>query len=225
MLTIEFEVKAEATNGTYDLDLDNVVLQDQDNVAISGVTVTDATATVTVEPIIVGITLMPGWNLISFPETLDDPSVANVLQDFDSTVIDSVFYDDASTGNMTIPTNFEPLKAYWIHNNLTEDVVINEEYLTPKVPSTPPSMMLYPGWNAVGHTAGVELSAEMGFASIDNCYSKVKGPWMSDTNGYEFIGYNGAEGVINGNHVGTDIFTMDRYEGFYVFVNEECILA
>ena len=225
MLTIELEVKAGATDGTYNLDLDNVIMKDQDSVGIPGVTVSDGTVTVSIVPVIEGIVLMPGWNLISFPETLDDPSMANVLQDFDSTVIDSVFYDDASTGNMTIPTDFEPLKAYWIHNNLTEDVVINEEYLTPKVPSRPPSLMLYPGWNAVGHTTSVELSAEMGLASIDDCYSKVKGPWMSSTNEYEFIGYNGAEGIINGNHVGTDIFTMNTYEGFYVFVDEECILA
>jgi hypothetical protein len=168
---------------------------------------------------------MPGWNLISIPETLEDPSMANVLQDFSDTEIDFVFYDDASTDMMVVPTDFEPLKAYWVHNNMAEAVVINEEYLTPMVPSTPPSLMLYPGWNAVGHTADVELCAEVALGPIDDCYSKIKGPWMPSINEYAYVGYNGDEGVINGNHVGTDVFKMDMYEGFYVFVNEECMLA
>ena len=175
-----------------------------------------------------GFVLQPGWNLISFPETLEDPSVANVLQDFSDTEIDMVFYDNAATGMMDVPTEFEPLKAYWVHNNLPEAVVINADYLAPAVPavpSTPPSLMLYPGWNAIGHTAGVELCAEVALKSIDDCYSKVQGPWMASTNGYEFVGINDESGPLNGNYVGTDVFAMNVYEGFYVFVDEQCMLA
>jgi hypothetical protein len=172
-----------------------------------------------------GIILLPGWNLISFPETLEDATIDSVLQDFDDTEIDSVFYDDASTGMMVVPTSFEPLKAYWVHNNLDEEVVIIKDYLTPKVPSTPPSLRLYPGWNAVGHNAKVELSAEISLSTIDDCYVKVTGPWVSSASEYAYVGYNGVEGVINGNQVGTDVFDMNVYEGYYVFVDEECVLA
>jgi hypothetical protein len=332
MLTIEFEVKAGAADGVYDLDLMNVVLQDQANAAIPGVVVTDGTVNVSTVPNVVpdpeivshadgdvvsktqivevvdnsgqddiltatfavfadtngnciddevggvwtvfatdndgsdgwtavldttsvpdgqylikatlddgqdsafhivcvevynpeGIILLPGWNLISFPETLENASIDFVLQDFTDTEVDYVFYDDASVGMMVVPTTFEPLKAYWVHNNMSGEVVILEDYLTPKVPSTPPSLMLYPGWNAIGHNAKVELSAEIGLATIDDSYIKVKGPWVTSASEYAYVGYNGVEGVINGNQVGTDVFGMNVYEGYYVFVDEECILA
>ncbi|WP_407356970.1 cohesin domain-containing protein [Methanolobus sp. WCC5] len=332
MLTIEFEVKAGAADGVYDLDLMNVVLQDQANAAIPGVVVTDGTVEVSTVPNVVpgpeivshadgdvvsktqivevvdnsgqddiltatfavfadtngnciddevggvwtvfatdndgsdgwtavldttsvpdgqylikatlddgqdsafhivcvevynpeGIILLPGWNLISFPETLENASIDFVLQDFTDTEVDYVFYDDASVGMMVVPTTFEPLKAYWVHNNMSGEVVILEDYLTPKVPSTPPSLMLYPGWNAIGHNAKVELSAEIGLATIDDSYIKVKGPWVTSASEYAYVGYNGVEGVINGNQVGTDVFSMNVYEGYYVFVDEECILA
>ena len=332
MLTIEFEVVDTATDGVYALDLNNVVLKDETNAVISGVMVTDGTVEVTTVPNVVpvpeiishsdgdvvsktqivevvdnsgqddimtatfaifadingncadddvgevwaefatdndgsdgwtavldttsvpdgqylikatlddgrdsafyivcvevynpeGIILLPGWNLISFPETLENADINVVLQDFDATMVDSVFYDDASAGMMVVPTTFEPLKAYWVHNNMSGEVVINEDYLTPKVPSTPPSLRLYPGWNAVGHNAKVELSAEISLATVDDCYVKVTGPWVTSANEFAYVGYNGVEGVINGNQVGTDVFEMDMYEGYYVFVDEECVLA
>jgi hypothetical protein len=223
LLTIDFEVKTGAPDGFYDLDLMDVTVVNGIN-AIPGVDAIDDTVHINTVPAVNGIVLMPGWNLISIPETLEDPLVETVLQDFNSTVIDSVFYDDASTGIMVNPTDFEPLKAYWVHNNLTTCVVINKEYLTPMVPSTPPSLMLYPGWNAVGHTASVELSAEVALATIDDCYFKVQGPWIPSTSEYAYIGYN-QEINSEDNHVSTDEFSMDVYEGYYVFVGEECMLA
>ncbi|WP_406661344.1 cohesin domain-containing protein [Methanolobus sp. ZRKC3] len=226
-LTIHFEVKAGAADGFYDLDLKDVTVVDG-AAPLPDLDVFDDTvelSSVPTVPPVEGIELMPGWSLISIPETLENASIDNVLQDFNSSVIDSIFYDNACTGAMEVPTDFEPLKAYWIHNNLTESVVINDDYLVPQVPSTPASLTLCEGWNAIGHTADVELSAEISLTSIDDCYSKVKGPWMPTTNEYAFVGYNGVEGVINGNHVGTDVFDMNMYEGFYVFVDEECVLA
>jgi hypothetical protein len=170
-----------------------------------------------------GIILLPGWNLISFPETLENASIDYILQDFTDVEVDSVFYDEL--GTMVVPTTFEPLKAYWVHNNLSEEVVILEDYLTPMVPSTPPSLRLYPGWNAVGHNAKVELSAEVSLATIDDCYFKVIGPWVTSANEFAYVGNNGQEGPLNGNQVGTDVFKMNMYEGYYVFVDEECVLA
>jgi hypothetical protein len=51
------------------------------------------------------------------------------------------------------------------------------------------------------------------------------GPWVTSSQEFAYVGHNGHEGVINGNQVGTDIFTMNMYEGYYVFVDEECVLA
>ncbi|WP_342305360.1 cohesin domain-containing protein [Methanolobus sp. ZRKC5] len=330
MLTIEFEVKAGATDGTYDLDLNAVVLKDESNTAIAGVVVTDGTVEIVTVPNVVpvpeiishsdgdvvsktqivevvdnssqddiitatfaifadtngncadddvgevwtefatdndssdgwtavldttsvpdgkylikatlddgtdsafnivcvavynpqGIILLPGWNLISVPETLENATIDYVLQDFTDVEVDDVFYDNGTA--MIVPTTFEPLKAYWVHNNLSEEVVILEDYFTPKVPSTPPSLTLYPGWNAIGHNAKVELSAEISLATIDDCYFKVIGPWVTSANEFAYVGNNGQEGPLNGNQIGTDVFEMNMYEGYYVFVNEECVLA
>ncbi|WMW22669.1 cohesin domain-containing protein [Methanolobus mangrovi] len=225
LLTIEFEVKADATDGIYDLDMYNVVLKDEANADIPGVIVTDGMVEVSTVPEVEGIALLPGWNLISIPQTLENAGIDYVLQDFNDTEVDSVFYYDASTGMMVVPDDFEPLKAYWVHNNLSETVVINGSYLTPMVPSTPPSLTLYPGWNAIGHTAMVELPAEVALSTIDDCYIKVMGPWMASTSEFAYVGYNGEEGVINGNQVGTDVFAMNMYEGYFVFVDEECLLG
>ncbi|WP_340818554.1 cohesin domain-containing protein [Methanolobus sp. WCC4] len=224
LLTIDFMVKAGASDGTYSLDLDDATLVNGGAV-IPDVDVIDDSVEISSIPVPEGIDLLPGWNLISIPETLENGNIDYVLQDFNSSVVDSVFYDDASTGMMVVPTDFEPLKAYWVHNNLDETVVINEDYLIPMVPSTPPSLMLYPGWNAIGHTAMVELPAEVALSTIDDCYSKVQGPWVASTNEFAYVGYNGEEGVINGNQIGTDIFDMNMYEGYYVFVDQECLLG
>ncbi|SFM23338.1 cohesin domain-containing protein [Methanolobus profundi] len=177
-----------------------------------------------------GILLQPGWNFISVPEALENPGVNDVLADFDSTIVDTVLYDDISSGtnSMVIPTEFEPLKGYWVHNNLDEDIVILEEYLqkATTMPTTPASLHLYPGWNAIGHTALDEQSAEVALVAIDGCYIKVRGPWVPSANEYAYIGLNIDDGSeLTGNFVTTADFKLDAYEGFYVLVQEECLLG
>lgn len=177
-----------------------------------------------------GILLQPGWNFISVPETLEQPLVADVLRDFTIAEIDSVFYDDLSTGTnvMVIPTEFEPLKGYWVHSSMTEDVVIDESYLqkSTTMPATPASLQLYPGWNAIGHTALDEQPAEVALLAIDGCYVKIQGPWVPSANEYAYVGLNTEDGSeLTGNLVTTGDFKLDSYEGFYVFVQEECLLG
>ena len=177
-----------------------------------------------------GILLKPGWNFISVPEALETPDVNDVLTDFDSTVIDAVFYDDLSSGvnTMVIPTEFEPLKGYWIHNALEEDVVIVETYLqkSTTVPATPATVRLYPGWNAIGHTALEAQSADIALVAIGDSCIKIKGPWVPSANDYAFVGLNIVDGSeLTGNFVTTADFQLDAYEGFYVLVQEECLLG
>jgi hypothetical protein len=227
VLTIDFEVKEGAPDGFYTLDLTDVTLEDGDENPITDVDVIDDIVEIEtpVEVVIEGIDLLPGWNLISVPETLENADVDFVLQDFSDTEVDSVFYYNASSGMMEIPEDFEPLKAYWVHNDMGETVTINETYLVPMVPSVPPMLTLYPGWNAIGHTAMVELSAEVALSTIDDCYDKVVGPWLPATSEYAYWGHNLEEVSVNGNHVLTDEFAMNVYEGYFVYVDEECVLA
>ncbi|WP_406661735.1 cohesin domain-containing protein [Methanolobus sp. ZRKC3] len=248
LFTIDFEVKDDASNGMYNLGLGNVVLKDENNIAISNTFVINSTVELSnlsskipigdipideyleevdeeAEMEIGGISLQPGWNLISFPENLDEASINHILQDLSDNKIDMIFYDDAYSGMMLVPTEFEALKGYWIHNNMSGSAIINELYLEPKVPSCPPSLNLYPGWNAIGHTAIIELPAKYALCTIDDSCIMIKGPWISSENQYAFVGYNNKEGLLGGNQVGADIFNMDMYNGYYVFVEKECILA
>jgi hypothetical protein len=176
-----------------------------------------------------GILLKPGWNFISVPETLENPAVADVLTGLD-TAVDIVFYDDLSSGVhiMSTPTDFEPLKGYWVHNALDEDVIILETYLqkSTTVPSTPATLQLYPGWNAIGHTALVEQPATTALVAIGDDCIKIMGPWVPSANNYAYVGLNIEDGSgLTGNFVTTADFQMDAYEGFYVLVQEECLLG
>nr|WP_319507559.1 S-layer protein domain-containing protein [uncultured Methanolobus sp.] len=241
LLTIDFKVTENATEGTYDLDLENVVFRDEDDTVIPDTVVIDTvilianvTDPIDAEPVddtdedegnTIGIILQPGWNLISFPVNMDEPSIDDVLKDFRDDEIDIVFYDDSSSGIMTVPSEFEPLKGYWVHNNMSGSVVIDENYLDPKIPSGPPSLRLYPGWNAIGHTAKIQLPAEYALITIDDFYTEVRGPWIPAEEEYAYVSYNNEEGTLGGNQVGTDVFSMNMYEGYYVFVEDECVLA
>jgi hypothetical protein len=170
-----------------------------------------------------GIVIEPNWNFISVPFELNNSSVEFVLADINYT---NLMYWNNSGGIWEIPTDFEPLKAYWIESNESADQLISSELLEPITPSVPPVMTVYPGWNAIGYTDSMTvLPAEIALDSIDESYTQVKGPYDPATATYEQIGHNGQTGVIAGVHVGTDVFDMSPYEGFWVFVTQEDLLA
>ncbi|WMW22980.1 S-layer protein domain-containing protein [Methanolobus mangrovi] len=243
LFTIDFEVNENATEGTYSLNLENVVFRDENDTVIPDTVVFNTVILIAnvsnTDPVdekpgdeipdeeegITGIILQPGWNLISFPEYMDEPSIDDVLRAFSDDEIDIVFYDNANSGMMTVPSEFEPLKGYWVHNKMSGSVIIDENYLNPKIPSGPPSLRLYPGWNAIGHTVKIQLPAEYALITIDDFYTEVRGPWIPAEEDYAYVGYNNKEGIIGGNQVGTDVFSMNMYEGYYVFVENECVLA
>ena len=170
-----------------------------------------------------GIVIEPNWNFISVPFALNNSSVDFVLADINYT---NLMYWNTSGAIWEIPTDFEPLKAYWIESNESADQLISSELLEPITPSVPPVMTVYPGWNAIGYTDSITvLPAEIALGSIDESYTQVKGPYDPATATYEQIGHNGQTGVIAGVHVGTDVFDMSPYEGFWVFVTQEDLLA
>ena len=170
-----------------------------------------------------GIVIEPNWNFISVPFALNNSSVDFVLADINYT---NLMYWNTSGAIWEIPTDFEPLKAYWIESNESADQLISSELLEPITPSVPPVMTVYLGWNAIGYTDSITvLPAEIALGSIDESYTQVKGPYDPATATYEQIGHNGQTGVIAGVHVGTDVFDMSPYEGFWVFVTQEDLLA
>jgi hypothetical protein len=169
------------------------------------------------------IVIEPCWNFMSVPFALNNSSVEFVLADINYT---NLVYWNTSGAIWEIPTDFEPLKAYWIESNESVDQMISSEILEPLTPVVPPTMTVYPGWNAIGYTDSMAiLPAELMLGSIDESYMVVIGPYDSATGMYEQVGHNGETGVISGIHVGTDIFDMGPYEGFWVYVTQEDTLA
>jgi hypothetical protein len=169
------------------------------------------------------IVIEPCWNFMSVPFALNNSSVEFVLADIDYT---NLVYWNTSGAIWEIPTDFEPLKAYWIESNESVDQMISSEILEPLTPVVPPTMTVYPGWNAIGYTDSMAiLPAELMLGSIDESYMTVIGPYDSATGMYEQVGHNGETGVLSGIHVGTDIFDMGPYEGFWVYVTQEDTLA
>ncbi|MDA0524505.1 hypothetical protein [Methanococcoides alaskense] len=169
------------------------------------------------------IVIEPCWNFMSVPFALNNSSVEFVLADIN---YNNLLYWNTSGAIWEIPTEFEPLKAYWIESNESVDQLISSEILEPLTPAVPPTMTVYPGWNAIGYTDSMAiLPAELMLGSIDESYMVVIGPYDSANGMYEQIGHNGETGVISGIHVGTDIFDMGPYEGFWVYVTQEDTIA
>lgn len=227
-VTIGCEILATAANGSCSVSITSAELLNGAN-SVSCAKAGDTTVVVSSTPVEAGIVLYPGWNLISVPEVLESPGIDDVLGNFSDEEIDAVFCDDLSTGVnvMSVPDNFEPLKAYWVHSNMSSSVVIKEEYLAKaSSPTTPPALKLYPGWNAIGHTALETQSAELALFAADDCYVKIKGPWVTATEEYACIGLNTDDiSGLDDSYVTTGDFEMNVYEGYYILVQEECILG
>ena len=211
--TYTVEVPGDAADGMYDFSGEFSIQQGQSLTAISGDTQVEV---VTVE----GMDLKEGWNFISVPYVLENSSVDYVFADIE---YDALLYYNAGTDVWEIPDDLEPLKGYWIKSN--EMQIVEEDLLEAKAAAVPAAMTVYPGWNSIGYTSMDPLPAELALSSIDDSYTTIKGPWNPDTNSYEKTGHNGQSGVINGSHVGTDVFEMSPYEGYWVYVTQESTLS
>ncbi|ADE37029.1 COG1470 family protein [Methanohalophilus mahii] len=208
--SFEYTVSAANEEGTYTFD-GVVVDTEMNEYPVGGETTIDVVLPE-------GIAIQPGWNFMSVPFELNNSSVGYVLADVN---YDALVYYNASSGTWDTVTDFEPLKGYWIKSSDDCTQVIAEDVLEPEVPSAPASMTVYEGWNTIGYTALNTLSAEVTLASIDESYTLVKGPYDPATMSYEMVGHNGETGVISGNHVGTDVFEMEQYEAYWVYVTQE----
>ena len=173
-----------------------------------------------------GILLHPGWNYISVPYVLDNPAVASVME---GVTYDALIYYNAVIRDWGGPVStIEPLKAYWINVPVIVGggaQIILEENLEPMMPATPSFIMVYEGWNSIGYTDSTDtLSAELTLASIDDSYTTIVGPWDPAMVMYDYVGHNDIMGPISGKHVGTDVFEMNPYEGYWVYATEDGVL-
>ncbi|WP_164997896.1 CbiX/SirB N-terminal domain-containing protein [Methanolobus psychrotolerans] len=173
-----------------------------------------------------GLAINSGWNFISMPTELHNSNIDDVLADVNYDAI--VYYNTASgmweVGGVDF-TDLDPLKAYWIKNPEASVQYLTKDMLEPKVPAVPASMTVHKGWNAIGYSDTKDpLSAEMTLQSMDDSYSLIKGPYNPADRSYGYVGHNGETGIVSGSHVGTDVFEMLPYNGYWVFVTQETTL-
>jgi hypothetical protein len=212
-----------AANGTYTFDGIFMMEGMGSNETICG----DTQVTVTEEePVPDELCLFIGWNFVSVPSTLENPCFVDIL---DGLPVDCVMYYDpcgndyAGKWYSTMSTWY-PLKGYWIH--ATANCSIPGDRLTPEVLAAPAHLHLYEGWNGIGHCDSTDtLPASIALQSFNDSYLYVMGPWDPLTETYTQCGYNGYSGVISGKHMGTDVFQMSPYEGYWVYVTETCIYS
>lgn len=116
------------------------------------------------------ITLNNGWNLISVPKTLNNPTDAWTV--FDLGGDDLVQYYDGSTWTTALNQPIEPCKAYWVKNNGTTKTA-PLSYKTITGAAIPPTIELPAGWCMIGHTSTTPTAVDDALTSIAGKYSMV----------------------------------------------------
>ncbi|MDD3043677.1 MAG: cohesin domain-containing protein [Methanosarcinaceae archaeon] len=166
-----------------------------------------------------GLSLTAGWNFVSVPYTLTNSSFSYIIGDLP---VDAVMSYNSSLSQhwvLSMDLMWEPLKGYWIH--ATEDCIIPAERLAKSLPPNPTEIQLYNGWNAIGHCDSTDtLNPELVLKSIDTKYGYIMGPWDPVEKTYTQCGHNNETGIISEKHMGTDIFEMNPYEGYWLYMNE-----
>ncbi|HII00489.1 TPA: PKD domain-containing protein [Methanosarcinaceae archaeon] len=171
-----------------------------------------------------GIMLSPGWNFISVPYALNNSSVDFLLDDVE---YESIIYYDAASEIWLDVEELEPLKGYMVYA-LDFGMISLDKLVKAEDPIPGASVQIYKGWNAIGFTDSTEsLSAEFTLGVIDDSYFEVVGPLNQATLTYAYIGRNGYEGEIGASddkYVGTDIFLMEPYGGYWLLATENTTL-
>ncbi len=211
------------TPGVYDVTATVSIIQDGNTTATNSTTKEQYIKVF--DPETEGIILSPGWNFISVPYVLNNSSVDFMLADVE---YDSLIYYDAGSEIWLNVEELEPLKGYLVHaldfGMIPLDKLVKDE----EDPMPGASVPIYEGWNAIGFTDSTEsLSAEFTLGVIDDSYFEVVGPLNQATLTYRYIGRNGYEGEIgtpDDKYMGTDLFVMEPYKGYWVLATENTTL-
>jgi uncharacterized surface protein with fasciclin (FAS1) repeats len=167
------------------------------------------------------------WYFFSIPFEANNTSVDYLLSDVNYT---SLIYYNASIKIFEDVSDIEPLKGYWINVPNGTEFNAAEQFASveKKQITAPPSLQVYPGWNALGSPVNETVPAEAAFIALNNSYAKIVGPWVpgNNTTGYyQYVGYNGLNGTIGENQLGADEFEVEPYEGYWVFIRQENLYA
>jgi hypothetical protein len=210
-ITVQFTAKSSAS-GIYILDLANVDLMNSTSTNITNPQVTDGEVNVSGTPVL-------KWKFISVPYQLNNSSVNYVLEGIRYDGLSG--YDPVNKTYVGGVTNFEPLKGYLIHMDISQDIT-NIERKSGQ-PSVPPSLDVKKGWNLIGTSGADSKDAETMLGAIDPDYYSIWNFNVS-TQGYDKIGINGMVGPDTATHVSTVNFTMQPKLGYWVWATQETSL-
>ncbi len=207
-ITVQFTAKSSAS-GIYVLDLANVDLMNSTTSHITNPNVTDGAVNVSGTPVL-------KWAFISVPYQLNNSTIAYVLNGIQ---YDGLFgFDPVNKVYVGGVTNFEPLKGYLIHMDISQDIT-NIERRSGQ-PQMPPSLDVKKGWNLIGTTDTTARNAETMLGAIDPHYYSI---WNFDvsTQSYDIVGENGKTGILDSHRVGTDVFMMQPKVSYWVWANQD----
>ena len=93
----------------------------------------------------VEISLNAGWNLISFPMSME-PAAAALLRTSDDGALNPAWYCDTKTASFHRVETLEPGKAYWVFASEAASLSMQIAWEAP----VDPTVQMLPGWNLVG---------------------------------------------------------------------------
>jgi hypothetical protein len=210
-ITVQFTAKSSAS-GIYVLDLANVDLMNSTTSHITNPQVTDGQVNVSGTPVF-------EWKYISVPYQLNNSTVAYVLNGIR---YDGLFgFDPVNKVYVGGVKNFEPLKGYLIHMDISQDIT-NIERRSGQ-PQVPPSLEVKKGWNLIGTSGTDPKNAETMLGAIDPGYYSI---WNFNvlTQSYDKIGINGMSGPDSATHVSTVNFTMQPKVSYWVWATQDTSL-
>lgn len=133
-------------------------------------------------------TFVEGWNLISYPASLDNSSVNSVLSSLGSNYTSLHYYDsldksdlwEAHHKNLTSSAiqdleNLSSKKGYWIYM-VNESILQNSGTI-----NAVETIQVYAGWNLIGYPSNVTRTITAAFSSINGSYSSIYTYYANDT--------------------------------------------
>jgi hypothetical protein len=175
------------------------------------------------------VTLKPGWNMVSLPNSPADPAINSVISS--SLPIDTVLTHDAdaqggpwltavrdtATGNLVGSlTSITAGRAYWVHTTTFEPISVDIPGTAGGQQITPPTVNLQVGWNLVPviDVSGTKVSGDATSTTASQYLTGVKFSRI-----YEYDTLAGQFQVV----LSTDTLTVGK--GYWVYVTEAAVLV
>lgn len=163
------------------------------------------------------IYLSPGWNFISVPNRLDDGrNTAGIFLDV-NTLGRSILLYNTSFGQWDVLNTdslLQPLDGIWIYSNETKFIPLSFES---GAVQAPPSKQLYEGWNAIGLSSTIPVTARDTLITVSPKWGQVLG-WNAGTQSYDTAIIRGGSGAFS------DTREMQPMQGYWIAMTEPGVL-